>query len=284
MANLKTQLEQMIDPEVMATMLDAKLPKQIRFSSIAPVDTTLQGQAGDTVTIPRYKYIGDAEDVAEGGAISYHQLSTATQKVTLKKIGVGIELTDEAVLSGYGDPAGQSTKQIGMSIASKVDNDILDVAKTAKLQVKAPMNLDLIDQISAQLIDNDSDFNYEQDDTQTGVLFLHPKDANALRKLASNNWTRTSELGDNILVKGAFGELFGWTIVLTRKVATGYGLAVLPGAMKTYIKRDTNVETFRDIDHKTTKINADKIYGVAIVNDAKIVRITPATDAGGLGK
>ena len=203
---------------------------------------------------------------------------------SLKKIGVGIELTDEAVLSSYGDPAGQSTKQIGTSIASKVDNDILDVAKTAKLQVKAPMNLDLIDQVSAQLIDNDSDFNYEQDDTQTGVLFLHPKDANALRKLASNNWTRTSELGDNILVKGAFGELFGWTIVRTRKVATGYGLAVLPGAMKTYIKRDTNVETFRDIDHKTTKINADKIYGVAIVNDAKIVRITPATDAGGTGK
>lgn len=277
MANVQTQLAQMIDPEVMATMLDAQLPKQIRFSSIAPVDTTLQGQAGDTVTIPRYEYIGDAEDVAEGGAINYHKLSTTTQKVTLKKIGVGVELTDEAVLSGYGDPAGQSTKQIGMSIASKVDNDILDVAKTAKLQLKAPMNLDLIDQVSAQLIDNDSDFNYEQDDTQTGVLFLHPKDANALRKLASNNWTRSSELGDNILVNGAFGELFGWTIVRTRKVATGYGLAVLPGAMKTYIKRDTNVETSRDMDHKTTKINADKIYGVAIVNDAKIVRITPAT-------
>ena len=38
MANLQTQLAQMIDPEVMATMLDAQLPKQIRFSSIAPVD------------------------------------------------------------------------------------------------------------------------------------------------------------------------------------------------------------------------------------------------------
>ena len=45
MANLQTQLAQMIDPEVMATMLDAQLPIQILFSSIAPVDTTLQGQA-----------------------------------------------------------------------------------------------------------------------------------------------------------------------------------------------------------------------------------------------
>ncbi len=276
MADLTTQLAQLVDPEVMAAMLQAQLPQAIRFSSIAPIDTTLQGQAGDTVTVPRYKYIGDAEDVAEGGAISYNQLTTATQKITLKKAGIGVKLTDEAVLSGYGDSVGEATRQIGMSIASKVDNDVLATAKTASLIVNHAIDLDLIDQISAQLIDNASDFNYESDDTQTGVLFLHPNDANALRKLASNNWTRDTELGDNILVNGTFGELFGWQIVRTRKLAVGYGLAVLPGAMKTYLKRDVNFETGRDMDHKLTKLNADKIYGIAIMNDAKIVQIKPA--------
>lgn len=278
MANdVLTQLAQMIDPEVMAQMLQAQLPQAIRFSSIAPIDTTLQGNPGDTVTVPRYKYIGDAEDVAEGGAIAYNKLTTTTQKVTLKKAGIGVKLTDEAVLSGYGDPLGEAIRQIGMSIGSKVDNDILTVAKTAKLTVNHAIDLDLIDQISAQLIDNTSDFNYESDDTQTGVLFLNPKDANALRKLASINWTRATDLGDNMLVNGTFGELFGWQIVRTRKLATGYSLAVLPGAMKTYLKRDVNFETQRDIDYKLTKMNADKIYGVAIMNDAKIVQIKPAS-------
>lgn len=282
MADLTTQLAQMIDPEVMATMLQAQLPQAVRFSAIAPIDTTLQGQAGDTVTVPRYKYIGDAEDVAEGGAISYNQLTTTTQKIGLKKAGIGVKLTDEAVLSGYGDPAGEATRQIGLSIASKVDNDILNTAKTAKLVVNHAIDLDLIDQISAQLIDNESDFNYEDDDTQTGALFLNPKDANVLRKLAADNWTRTSDLGDNILVNGTFGELFGWQIVRTRKLAVGYALAVLPGAMKTYLKRDTNLETDRDIDHKLTKVNADKIYGIAIVNDAKIVQVKPASASSAL--
>lgn len=277
MSDLTTQLAQMIDPEVMAQMLQAQLPQAVRFSAIAPIDTTLQGQAGDTVTVPRYKYIGDAEDVVEGGAISYNQLTTATQKITIKKAGIGVKLTDEAVLSGYGDPLGEATRQIGMSIASKVDNDILATAKTAKLVVQHAIDLDLIDQVSAQLIDNTSDFNYEVDDTQTGVLFLNKKDADALRKLAANNWTRDTELGDNILVNGSFGELFGWQIVRTRKLAVGYGLAVLPGAMKTYLKRDVNLETQRDIDHKLTKVNADKIYGVAITNDAKIVQIKPVS-------
>lgn len=271
-----TQMAQMIDPEVMTEMLQAQLPQAIRFQAIAPVDTTLEGRPGDTVTVPRYKYIGDAEDVAEGGAISYNQLQTATQKVTLKKAGIGVKLTDEAVLSGYGDPMSEAVRQIGNSIASKLDNDILETAKKATLSVQHAIDLDLIDQVSAQMIDSTSDFNYESDDTQTGVIFLNPKDADALRKLAADNWTRSSELGDNILVNGSFGELFGWQIVRTRKLATGYGIAVLPGALKTYLKRDVNLETQRDITHKLTMVNADKIYGVAIMNDAKIVAIKPA--------
>lgn len=276
MANLTTMLAQMIDPEVMGQMLQAQLPQAVRFTSIAPIDTTLQGRPGDTITLPRYKYIGDAQDVAEGGEIQYNQLTTTTQKVTLKKAGIGVELSDEAVLSGYGDPAGEATRQIGLSIGSKVDNDILAAAKNAPLVVNHAIDLDLIDQISAQLIDSTSDFNYEGDDTQTGVLFLNPKDASALRKLATDNWTRATDLGDNILVSGSFGELFGWQIVRTRKLAQGYGLAVLPDAMKTYLKRGANLETDRDIDRKLTKINADEIYAVAIVNDAKIVQIKPA--------
>ncbi|RRG08676.1 MAG: N4-gp56 family major capsid protein [Lactobacillus sp.] len=278
MADL-TQLAQMIDPEVMATMLQAQLPQSIRFTSIAPIDTTLEGRPGDTVTVPRYKYIGDAQDVAEGAAIQYNQLLTATQKVTIKKAGIGVKLTDEAVLSGYGDPVGEGTRQLGLSIGSKLDNDILATAKTAPLVVQHAIDLDLPDAISGQMIDSTSDFNTETDDTATGVLFLNPKDANALRKLAAADWTRATELGDSILVTGAFGELFGWQIVRTRKLAVGYGIAALPGAMKTYLKRGIALETARDIDYKLTKVNADEHYGVAIMNDAKIVQIKPASGA-----
>lgn len=268
-----TKLSDMIDPEVLTAMVSAQLPKAIKFSAIAPVDTTLVGRPGDTITIPRYKYIGDAEDVAEGEAIDMKKLQTASQKVTIKKAGIGIQLTDEAMLSSYGDPKGEAQRQLTMSLASKIDNDTVDVAKTAPLNIKQAINLDLPDAISAAMIDSTSDQNVETDDTQAGILYLNPKDANKLRKAAANDWTRASELGDQILATGVFGELFGWQILRSRKLAQGQAVAALPGAMKTYLKRTAQVETQRDILRKLTNATADAHYVVAINNEAKIVTV-----------
>lgn len=267
-----TKLQNLIDPEVLAAMISAQLPKAIKFNAIAPVDDTLQGQPGSTITVPKYKYIGDAEDVAEGGPIQYTALETETEKYTIKKAGKGVKITDEAVLSGYGDPVGEAQRQIRMSIASKIDNDIVDTALTAPLSVEHDINLDLIDALEAAFIDAPD--NFENVDT-TGVLFLSYKDAAKLRKEAAQNWTRASDLGDRILVSGAFGELLGWEIIRSMKIEDGHGFAVKSGALRTFLKRGLLAETGRDMDHKLTKFNADQHYSVALVDESRIVRIEP---------
>lgn len=274
MADMLTKLEQLIDPEVMAAMISAELPKAIKFSGIAPIDSTLVGTPGSTITYPKYKYIGDAVDVAEGAAIDYNALETDTEQYTIKKAGIGVKLTDEAVLSGYGDPVGEAQKQVRMAIASKIDNDTLLEASKATLIVNHDIDLDLIDQIENTFVDA-PDAIEDANMTSTGVLFLNPKDAAKLRKLAAENWTRASQLGDSILVSGAFGEILGWEIVRSKKINEGEGIAVKPGAMKTFLKRGLLAETGRDMDHKITKFNADQHYSVGIVDETKIVKILP---------
>lgn len=270
-----TMLKNLVDPEVLAPMISAQLPKAIKFSGIAPVDTSLEGQPGSTITVPKFKYIGDATDVAEGEAIDYTKLETETAKWTVKKAAKGVELTDESVLSGYGNPVGEAQSQIRMSIASKVDNDILEVAKTATLEVKHAIDLDLIDQIESTFTDAPDAIEGEQTDS-VGVLFISYKDAARLRKLAGTDWTRASQLGDSILISGAFGELLGWEVVRSKKINDGEGLAVKTGALKTFLKRSLLAESDRDIDRKLTKFNADQHYVVALVDESRIVKIAPA--------
>lgn len=271
-----TKLENMIDPEVMGAMIQAELPQALKFTGIAQLDTTLQGRPGDEITVPSYKYIGDAVDVAEGTAIDYDLLETTTRKIGIKKAAKGVELTDESVLSGYGDPVGEAQRQVRMALASKIDNDVLAAALEAPLTLaNADIDMDLIDKIEATFVDAPDAIEGQTTD-QMGTLFLSYKDAAKLRKAAADNWTRASQLGDNILVSGAFGELLGWEIVCSKKVEDGQFVAVKPGALKIYLKRELLAESARDIDHKQTKFNADQHYGVAIDNDALIVRSADA--------
>lgn len=273
-----TVLANLIDPEVMADLIEAQLPKAIKFSAIAPLDTTLVGVPGSTLTVPSYKYIGDADEVAEGAAIEYSKLEQTKRTMTIKKAAKGVEITDEAVLSGLGDPVGEGQRQVRMAIASKIDNDILSTALKAPLKLTADIDLDLIDKLEATFTDA-PDAIEDNNISTTGVLFVSYKDAAKLRKLAGQDWTRPTQLGDDILVKGLFGELLGWEIVRSMKLEQNQFVAVKPGALKTYLKRDIFAEVGRDMDHKVTKFNADEHYGVAIYNDALLVASTTVPSA-----
>ena len=137
MANEMTKIADLIDPEVMADMINAKLPQKIKITPYAKIDTTLVGQPGDGITVPKYSYIGDTEDVAEGVAMGTTKLATSSTKTKVKKAGKAVTITDEAVLSGYGNPVGEATNQLAMSVASKaVSYTHLDVYKRQLKEVR----------------------------------------------------------------------------------------------------------------------------------------------------
>ena len=129
----QTKITDLIDPEVMSDMIDAKIESKITVSPFAKIDRTLVGVPGDTITVPQYKYIGDAVDVAEGVEAETVKLETDSTQAKVKKAMKVVEITDEAVLSGYGNPVGQATSQLAMSIASKVDADSMDALMKAQL-------------------------------------------------------------------------------------------------------------------------------------------------------
>ena len=273
----QTKIAQMVNPVVMADMVSAKLPKMIKFTPLAYVERALVGQPGNTITVPKWEYSGDAKDIEEGVAIEPDQLTTKKSTMTIKKAGKGIELTDEAVLSGYGDPIGQATHQIALAIANKVDNDLVEEAKKATQYVDdAPTTGDALDKALAVFADEE-DARY--------VALLNPEDAIALRKDTAKEWVRGSEIGANIVVSGTFGEAHGVQIVRSKKVEKGKGFLVKVSAVDTdtddvakygafviNLKRDVAIETDRDILKKTTVITGDEHYGVYLYDSSKVVK------------
>lgn len=273
----QTKIAQLVNPEVMADMVSAKLPKLIKFTPLAYVERELVGQPGNTVTVPKWEYSGDAKDIEEGVAIEPDQLTTKKSTMTIKKAGKGIELTDEALLSGYGDLLGQATHQIALAIANKVDNDLVAEAKKATQYVDdAPTTGDALDKALAIFADEE-DARY--------VALVNPEDAIALRKDTVKEWVRGSEIGANIVVSGTFGETHGVQIVRSKKVDKGKGFLVKVSAVETdtddvakygafviNLKRDVAIETDRDILKKTTVITGDEHYGVYLYDPTKVVK------------
>ena len=85
-----TKMENLIDPQVLAEYLDVKLMDAIKFAPLCAVRNDLVGRPGDTLTLPKYAFIGLAEDVAEGEAVSIAQLSATKVDKKVKKAGKGV--------------------------------------------------------------------------------------------------------------------------------------------------------------------------------------------------
>lgn len=271
-----TKLAQLINPEVMADMVSAKADKKVRVLPYAKVDTTLQGQAGDTISIPKYGYIGEAVEVAEGEDIPVRQMSVSSEQHTIKKAGVGGILTDEAVLSGYGNPVGELTNQMATSIAGKCDTDAYEEL------VKAPTIYNGTGVISYNEIVNAIDLFEEETNTEK-AMFVHPKQATQLR--LDSNFIDKSKYGNEVMVDGEIGMVANARIVSSKKVRVADGSYLNPivklegdtetedasPALTIFLKRDTNVETDRIARNRTTEITGDKMYVVALTNETKVI-------------
>lgn len=280
MANQTTMLADLINPEVMADMISAKVPNKLVVAKIAKVDTTLQGRPGDTITVPRYEYIGDAADIAEGVACETVKLSASTTSVKVKKAMKAVELTDEAVLSGYGNPQGEATTQLSKAIASKEDLDALEA---------------LVDESAVQLIHDgsaaqigyagivDAIDKFGEEVNSEKVIFVHPKQVTKLRK--DSDFISADKYDNKVMMTGEIGKIANCRVVSTTRVPLSNGIYLNPivklsndneseddaAAVTIYIKRKVNVETERDTLARKTIVSADQHYAAAITNTSKVV-------------
>lgn len=264
------------DPQVVSDMINAKVQNKAVMSGYIKVDNTLTGVPGSTVTVPRWGYIGEAVDLTEGQTIDTTKMAFTTAQYGIKKIGKGVMLTDEAQLSGYGNPMGTATNQIALSISEKLDNDRVDVLYESSNVVDASS---AVIKYSA-IVDGVDAFGEEEDSRK--VILIHSKQKTQLRKDA--DFLSADKFQSGVMVNGAIGRVAGCDVVVSNKVKMEEGVYYNP-----IIKLNNDSETEDDlpaityflkrgnlVEHEREVGVGDKIictaFGMpALTNESKVV-------------
>ena len=271
MAAGPTKLNNLLDPQVIGAYLDVKLIDKIKLAPIAEVNRELEGRPGSTLTFPKWGYIGDAADLAEGAALTYENIAESTVEIKVKKVAKGVSITDEAVLSGYGNPVEQIGQQLLTAVASKIEADMYDAVKNEKkatrdtvgcFQHKYTGNTFTKEDI----IDMRAKFGEDQEGEM--VLFVNPAEFAVLAK--DRDFVQIQQGAQ--IISGEMGMLYGVRLVVANRVEAGKPFLMKPGALAIVMKRNVMVESERDMDHFATKFAVSDHYVCYVKYADRIVK------------
>lgn len=221
--------------------------------------------------------IGDAEVLAEGSSLTPVSLNTTSTTVQVAKIARGVQLTDEAILSGYGDPFGQATTQIATAIANKVDNQMLAVLASITGAMVYTTSTSTT-AIAPADISNALELFGEDIDVGEKVVIVSPGLYTKIRN-TNNTWLPASEISADRLIRGAVGEIYGCQVIVSNKLKDAdhdydeEAYIVKPGALRLIMKRDTLIETDRNILNFSTVITGSKHEVCYLYDGSKAIRI-----------
>jgi len=216
MANLATDITKVLVPEVLNPMLSAHLTAALKFTPFATVDTQLVGQPGDTVKVPQWKYFGPASDYVQNATgnpdtdpgIQTKSLSYTAVEFFIKQIANGCMIYDNAVNTGYGDPATESVRQLALSMADKIDFDVVAACYDAVIRPE----------VGATDYDAFVDANaaFDEEDQSPKVVFIHPEQRAIIQK--NELFIDAQRYQPGLALTGEIGSIVGNRIVVSKKV------------------------------------------------------------------
>lgn len=253
-----TKLADIINPEVMAPMIGAKVEALCKLTPYARVNTKLQGVPGDTLTVPSWKYIGDAEDIAEGEEVGTVGLKAGSTTFTVKKAMKAVSITQESINSGLGNPVAQAETQLAKAIAQKVDNDVLDAAYEGTTRIAG----DTLAVISySGIVDAVTQFEDEEDGIEK-VMFIHPKQEATLLK--DSNFLSADKFTAGVAVNGAIGKIAGCWVKKSKKVMLVQAEKNTSGSVEISSENLAEYKK-KTLDGATLKVG-DKVNAVSAAN------------------
>jgi len=239
-------------------------------------NVNMVGTPGLTAQIPVFPTIASA-GVADGTALNNTEYTTLSKEISCSEAGVMVTLTDLAREAATEDLAAALGKQMGNSLAEKIDTDLANLFSTFSDQIGGSgteLTADLIFQAGSILRSNKAPGPYY------GVF--HPKQIFNLKKqlanLGANTIPNLSDVGNIALREGIVGVVGGITLVESTVVAENDSAGNQVGgifnedAIAYVLKRDIRIENLRVPSVRGEEWVASVAYGVGGVMDGNSSR------------
>ncbi|WKV24096.1 major head protein [Bacillus phage PSYJ-YH] len=249
-----------IIPQVIAGKIEKKLINLIKFTPLMTVDTSLQGQAGMSVSFTTWNYINKAKVYDEGASVDREQITAATKAFVVKKIAKDIQLTDEAIIGTNGAVLNEVDGQLALSIADTIEDDAIGILRG----LTAPSgNTEITQAGLAQLRVAFGE------DLENTALAISPADYGKI--LAMKEFVAVAQGAQ--FMAGHVGHVMGLNIVVSGRLAEKEAYLIRAGGLGLSLKRQVHVESERLMQQRSQVVGADVHYVAYVRDETKLRKI-----------
>ena len=265
-----------IVPEVYASLVREKIAGKVKVAQFLVNLGDLHGKVGETLSMPKWSYIGDAKDWAINTPMEVTQMKQTETKATIKAIQApAVKVADYDNEVELGNAIEEASNQQAIGVARKYDTDAIACALTSPLKYQLATKNTVT---QAEMISILGLYGDDRDSADFDAIVIHSSFAPsfyAMDMFTSRERTMTKD-GNGIAVNGEIGEFLGIPVVLSDRLydATnqeGFILVMKKNAISIIPKENPFAEVSRDASLRQSIIYLSQFYAMALTDDEAIV-------------
>ena len=274
MANTINQ--NVIVPEVYASLVREKIAGKVKVAQFLVNLGDLHGKVGETLTMPKYSYIGDAKDWNINTPMDVTQMKQTSTQATIKAIQApAVKVADYDNEVELGSAIEEAASQQALGVARKYDTDAIACALESPLKYQlATKNTVTQDELIAML----GLYGDDRDSADFDAIVIHSAFAPSFYKMdmfVKRDLTMTAD-GNGIATNGVIGTFLNIPVVLSDRLydstnQEGFILMMKKNAISIIPKENPFAEASRDASLRQTTIYLSQFYAMALTDDTAIV-------------
>lgn len=254
---------------VLQDKLTEALKSAISLSNYITMDDSLTENAGMTKTIHTYSSAGDVADVTEGnGNTSNITMSYTSKDYKVVTTQGRFQYTDEDEM---GDPflVDAGITDLGKKLTNKLIDKAVDEWEKATLTTTytkggVPTFDTIVDAIAL--------LNKENDEEAGLFILVNPAMKAVLRKSLGDDL----KYAESFARTGYIGTVCGVPVITSKAVADGELILASKKAVTCFVKKDSEIETDRDINTRINTVVGRFVNVVALTDANEVVLIAEA--------